>query len=95
METAANQIELDLVVVAVTLPNRLDIDDSNVVVLHGYSESLLCVVQVHAENLLSLGRRWLPSRDEVISFLTRGRLVLFLADIHGHLAFVGADEETF
>lgn len=44
METAANQIELDLIAVGITLPDRLDIDDSNVVILHGYCESLLCAI---------------------------------------------------
>ena len=76
METAANQIELDLIAVGITLPDRLDIDDSNVVILHGYCKSLLCAIQVHTENLLTLGRSRLPFIEEVISFPSCGLLVL-------------------
>ena len=66
VEAAADEIELDLVVQVVALPDGLDVDDADVVVLHGDGQRLLIAVQGHAQDLLALRRRWLPSCNEVI-----------------------------
>ena len=66
VEASADQIELDFVVQVVALPNRLDVDDTYVVVLHGDGQRLFIAVQCHAKYLLALRRGWLPSLLEVI-----------------------------
>ena len=71
MEATADKIKFYLIIQVVTLPDRLDVDDTDVVILHGDSERLLIAVESHAEDLLAFCRRRLPPGFEVIVVLAR------------------------
>ena len=69
MEASADEVKFHLVLQAIALRDRLDVHDADIIVLHGHCELVLTVVECHGENFLPLGRRWLPSSDEVVMVL--------------------------
>ena len=73
--------------------DRLDVDDTDVVILHGDSERLLIAVQSHAEDLLAFCRRRLPPGFEVIVVLARRGLVLIRAECDVQIKPVGDASE--
>ena len=88
MEATAYEIEFDFIVDIVALPNGFRVHNTDIVVLHGDCQHLFIAVESHTKDGLALGRWRLPSGNEVIVILTRGRLVFLLSDPHGHLTFV-------
>lgn len=94
MEAAANQIKLDFVVHIVALPNRLGVDDADVVVRKSHSQDLLILVKGHSQDLLTLCSSWLPASDEIVGILARCGIVHLLSDPHGHVSIVRPDEEA-
>ena len=48
MEAATNQLKLNLIVMSIALPDGLNVDYANVVILHSYCEGLFGIVERHA-----------------------------------------------
>ena len=69
MEATTDQVKFDLIEIVFTLPDRLGVDDANVIVFYRYCKRLLVAVESHTKDLVALGCRRLPSGLKVVGVL--------------------------
>lgn len=66
MEATTDQVEFYLVLQAIALPDRLNVHDADIIVLHRDCQLVLATIQGHGENFLPFSCRRLPPSDKVV-----------------------------
>lgn len=96
MKSPTHQVELDFGTWhSVVESDRFGLNETNVVVLEGHSDSFFVGTDCNGENLVAFGSTGLPSAHKVYRFVLRGSLTFLTSHPAGHVTLVGPHKETF